>query len=388
MNIIFYRYKSICEPDFIDAFRKLGITVIEDLDGTDRDLSIQEKTARLGTMIAEKLPMFVFSINFFPFVANLCERLKIKYVAESVDCPVLEIFNKAVLSPYNRLFLFDRLQRERIKDYNPGGIFYLPLGAAVERVSELLGDTGDYRYDVSFVGSLYNEKDPFLRLNLDDKEKDRLEAIMKSQMADTTFGLKVVEESLNDSDVEMIKAKDEGFYSSALSVENIDRFVAINDYLSPHMAYLERVEILNRLAEKSGGRLHFFTQSKTGDLSDKVNVHGGVNSLNEMPFVFRQSRINLNITMRSIQTGIPQRVWDVLSCGGFLITNDQPEIHEYFEVGRDLEVYSCKEELIEKIDYYLENEERRCQIAQNGYMKVKESHTVLNRVISMIRYIQ
>ncbi len=388
MNIIFYRYKSICEPDFIDAFQKLGITVIEDLDGTRGELSVSERTARLGTLIAENLPMFIFSINFFPFVANLCDRLKIKYVAESVDCPVFEIFNKAVLSPYNRLFLFDRLQCERIKDYNPGGIFYLPLGAAVERVSGLLGDTRDNKYDVSFVGSLYIEKDPFLKLNLDDNEKERLEAIIKSQMADTTFGLKTVEESMTDAEVEMIKAKDERFYSSALSVENIDKYVAINDYLSPHMAFLERVEILNTIAEKCSGKLHFFTQSKTGDLSDKVHVHGGVNSLNEMPFVFRQSRINLNITMRSIQTGIPQRVWDVLACGGFLITNDQSEIFEFFEVGRELEVYSSKEELIEKIDYYLKNEDKRRRIAENGYEMVKDQHTVLHRVISMIKCIQ
>ena len=29
MNIIFYRYNSICEPDFIDAFEKTGFQVTQ-----------------------------------------------------------------------------------------------------------------------------------------------------------------------------------------------------------------------------------------------------------------------------------------------------------------------------------------------------------------------
>lgn len=388
MNIVFYRYKSICEPDYIDAFKKLGITVIEDWDGADNNLTVSDRTVRLGNLIADNPPLFVFSINFFPFVANLCERLKIKYVAESVDCPVFEIFHKAVLSEYNRLFLFDRQQHSAIRDYNPTGVLYLPLGAATERVSALLGDTEDYKYDISFVGSLYNEKDPYLDLKIGDKAKERFDTLIKKQIESSANGLAVVEEEITPSDVEILKAADEDFYPSVSSVCNIDKYVAINDYLSPHMAYLERVELLNAVADRKSGKLHFFTQSKTQELSENVIVHGGVSSFTEMPFVFRQSKINLNITMRSIQTGIPQRVWDVLACKGFLITNDQPELHEYFEVGKHLEVYRDKEELLDKISYYLEHDDERRRIAEAGYMEVCEKHTVLHRVMSMIRAMQ
>ena len=30
MNILFYRYGSICEPDLIEAFREYGLNVVED----------------------------------------------------------------------------------------------------------------------------------------------------------------------------------------------------------------------------------------------------------------------------------------------------------------------------------------------------------------------
>ena len=68
---------------------------------------------------------------------------------------------------------------------------------------------------------------------------------------------------------------------------------------------------------------------------EDVIVHGGVDTLKEMPKVFRQSKINLNLSTRSIKTGIPQRVWDILGAGGFLITNYQNELNKYFEIEKN-----------------------------------------------------
>ncbi len=106
-----------------------------------------------------------------------------------------------------------------------------------------------------------------------------------------------------------------------------------------------------------------------------------------MPLVFRDSRINLNTTTRSMKSGLAQRIWDVLGCGGFLLSNYQPELEDYFEIGKDLEVYENYDELIEKIDYYLKNEDKRLEITSNGCLTVKTSHSTLNRVIEIIQKI-
>lgn len=387
MNIIFYRYKSICEPDYIDAFKKLGVTVIEDNDGWDSSKKVPEKMVTLGEMIAEYTPLFVFSINFFPFISMVCERLRLKYVAETVDCPVTEIYTNAIRSEYNRVFLFDRKQYESLSKITPQSVRYLPLGAAAERTTSLLGNTDDYKYDVSFVGSLYNEKDPYLDLDLDDSYKERFEEMIRSQISECSFGLEYVEKVFTKDDVEKIKSLDSSFHSTSDSVIYMDLFVAINEYIGPHIAYLERLDILNEIAEKTDD-IHLFTLSKEPKLSSKIKLHKGAKSFTEMPFVFRQSKINLNITMRSIQTGIPQRVWDVLACKGFLITNDQPEISDYFEAGKHLEVYKDKEELLDKIDYYLKHDKEREKIAENGYNEVCQNHLILLRVINMIKNLE
>lgn len=389
MNIIFYRYKSICEPDFIDAFRALGVDVIEDADGMEHSLLVEQKINRLGNLIVDNKPLFVFSINYVPFVAILCERLHVIYIAETVDCPVFDIYNTSIRSKFNRLFLFDKEQFESIKEYNSECIFHLPLGAACDRLNGALGDTKSYKYDVSFVGSLYNEKDPLLSVqNLSSDISEKIDNAIKKQLNADVYGTKELEKIVDSELVSELKKASPNFYPSDMSVCDISEYVALTDYLSPHITYLERVKLLNLIAETfENTSLHLFTQSRTSDLSPKVNVHGGVNSITEMPFVFRQSKINLNITTRSISSGLSQRIWDVLACKGFLLTNYQPEIDLFFQDGYHLETYKSHEEMIDKIKYYLTHDNERKEIAQRGYQKVKENDSVLNRVLDILKIV-
>ncbi|MBQ6416708.1 MAG: hypothetical protein IJJ65_10720, partial [Butyrivibrio sp.] len=125
-------------------------------------LSSYEKAQKLGEIFARSTPMFVFSINYFPYISIVCQGLGIKYVSISVTCPMVEIYNTTIRNSCNRVFLFDHEQYLSVRDENPEGIFYLPLGAGVSRMDTAVGELEEerYLYDVSFVGSLYNEKDP------------------------------------------------------------------------------------------------------------------------------------------------------------------------------------------------------------------------------------
>ncbi|WP_175560119.1 glycosyltransferase family protein [Butyrivibrio sp. YAB3001] len=386
MNIIFYRYNSICEPDYIDAFSRLGIDVREDMDGFDQKMSVSEKMTRLGNMISDNRPLFIFSINFFPFLSILCERLGVFYLAESVDCPVYQIYHPSIRNKMNRVFLFDRQQYLSVKNENPGGVFYLPLGAPCERVAVLLGDSYEDKYDISFVGSLYNEKDPFLDLKLDEKSRKHYEDIIREQFNKTASGLEKIASDLKSEDINVIRDASDSFIKYEDGVIDMDSYVVINDYIASHMAFLERIDILNDLADTiKGFSVHLFTGSTTKELSKNVRVHGVAKSYTEMPVIFRNSKINLNMTMRGIQTGLPQRIWDVLACRGFLLTNDQSEITDYFIPGVHLETYSSRCEMKEKITYYLEHDEERIKIAKSGYEEVCSKHTITLRVMEMIR---
>ena len=134
MKIIIHRYNSICEPDLIEAFRACGITVIEErIEMEQKSISASERIRSLSELILTHQASFVFSVNFFPYISEICQRLHVLYVALSVDCPVLELFSAAIRNSCNRIFLFDHTQYERFQPENPGGIFYLPLATNVDR---------------------------------------------------------------------------------------------------------------------------------------------------------------------------------------------------------------------------------------------------------------
>jgi spore maturation protein CgeB len=395
MNIVFHRYNSICEPDYIRAFERLGITVVEEQSASGCGLTLEQRMEALGRVILGNKPLFVFSINFFPYISMICEKLGVLYVAVSVDCPVVEIFNRQICNSCNRVFLFDHHQYASVADLAPGRVFHLPLGADADRITETLdrelgADWAEqpapakYKYDISLVGSLYNEKDPWRKIagNLSEGDRGYFEGMMSAQKQLPGQGL--IEEMMTPELAEKLKAADPTFYPSDLSLGDVSGFVAVNDYLSPHITSMERVGLLNLLAAHFD--THLFTQSDTSELRN-VHVHGSVSSLVEMPKVFRQSKINLNPTLRSIQTGLPQRIWDILASGGFLLTNYQAEIPEYLEIGKHLEAYENRQELLEKAAYYLEHEEEREAIAAAGCELVRQQATVVHRVTEMIRVI-
>lgn len=114
----------------------------------------------------------------------------------------------------------------------------------------------------------------------------------------------------------------------------------------------------------------------TSNLSEIPKIHnrGIADSTTMMPKIFKCSKINLNMTNRPICSGLPQRIFDIMGAGGFLLTNYQPELPEYFEIGKELAIYESQEDLLEKIEYYLSHEDERKEIAANGQKAIKERH--------------
>ena len=86
-----------------------------------------------------------------------------------------------------------------------------------------------------------------------------------------------------------------------------------------------------------------------------------------MPLIFASSKININITLRSILTGIPLRVVDILGARGFVLSNYQAELAEYFEYGKSIVWFDSPGDLVEKCAYYLEHDDERKKIATLGH---------------------
>jgi len=90
------------------------------------------------------------------------------------------------------------------------------------------------------------------------------------------------------------------------------------------------------------------------------------------------SKIVLNITRSHFygaETGINLRIFEALAAGAFLLTDYCDELKEIFVVGEEIEVFRSSAELVEKVEYYLANPEKRLEIARRGHQKFLKLYT-------------
>lgn len=381
MKILLYRWKVFNQDDVKSAIEYFGHEVH---DYTETIIDKDDETGFKLRDYAELRQVFsaydcVFSLNYFPHVSDLCEELGKKYIAWTVDSPLISLYHQSLFNKCNYIFIFDRFYCEELKNLGAEHVWYLPLAVNCSRVGEITGSlTADERNkwhsEVSFVGGMYHR-------NSYDEIKDRLpeylrgyfDAAMAAQMeiyGDSIFD-KVLTVDILEKLCELIDFKqDERAFSDIALVFS-------STFLGFKLANIERVQILNKLAK------HFPTDLYTDDPDKEligVNLKGAVNYMTDMPKVFNCSRININPVMRNIRTGIPLRAWDIVGAGGFLMTSFQLEYMDFFENGKDYVYYESHDDLLRKTEYYLNHEDERAQITRNGHEKAVKFHSYEKRM--------
>ena len=244
MEILFYRYNSICEPDILQVFTNFGITVhTEELEMHNKQASPRECAEKVSGWILNHSLAFVFSVNFFPAVSYTCEKWKVPYVCWSVDSPVPELFSNALKNTYNRIFLFDKAQYNSFSPVNPERIFYLPLATNVKRWEKVIldmtkEDYAAYGADVSFVGSLYTEKCKYDTLTLSEHTRGFVDGLMEAQLK--VFGCNFIPETLTDAVIREISEADAAFYQSEDVYADMTRYLVAHQYIGMKLAAVER----------------------------------------------------------------------------------------------------------------------------------------------------
>lgn len=392
MHILMYRWKAYNYRDIEQTFLLLGHTV----DNIEQELGSYDVSPEFERVIEEKIRGthydMVFTVNYFPLISNVCERTGVKYVSWTCDNPLISMYHESVFHACNYIFTFDKTNYLEFRGMGVKHIWYLPLAVDTERMDALLGvpeevgrwkvaqdpEMQKYRGDVAFVGSLYER-------NSYDKIKNRLpeylrgyfDAVMEAQL--NISGANIVEPMLTTNILEQLQEyfqleKSEGSFSDL-------GLIFQTTVLGFKIAEIERRRALIELSKHY--KVNVYSNSDVSDLL-RIQYCGSVDYWSEMPKVFRMSKINLNFTIPNIKSGIPLRIWDVLGCGGFLLTNYQAEIPYYFKEGEDLVCFDSLEDLCEKVGYYLEHEEERKRIAWNGYRKVREKHSYIERIRTIL----
>jgi len=72
---------------------------------------------------------------------------------------------------------------------------------------------------------------------------------------------------------------------------------------------------------------------------------------------------------------IKPQIFDYLSAGCLVVTDDFPELHKYFDAGKELIIFEDSEDMIEKIRYYLDHPDEAHKIREAGREKVIRNYT-------------
>lgn len=325
----------------------------------------------------------VMSYDFIALVATACQNMGVKYWAWVYDSPLLNLYLEEAKLSNLYVSVFDRKQYERLQEVGLKNLFYLPLATEVDYFGHLdvtEEDERKYRTDIAFVGRLYDSHDMYALFDGECEELHReAEAIIKDSFC-VWDGKDYLFDRASDDLIEFLVSKEKNAAWDIYSISK--RYYCETMFLARKKNEEERIHILNTLARKYKVNLYSDDGAKTR--LERVKICPWVDYWQEMPKVFYLSKINLNITSRSIESGVPQRIWDIMAVGGFCLTNYQPELEEYFVIGKDLEVFHNMKELEEKVAYYLTHEKERIRIAMNGYKKVRENHSYEKRVAPVL----
>lgn len=316
----------------------------------------------------------LISVNYYPILARLCHETRLKYIAWCYDCPLNVISIEDTLAyETNHVFLFDR--RQYLKYYCQGfqTVYHMPLGVNSRRISSLTYSpelARKYSCEVSFVGNLYPSRLQEILAPMEAYTQGYLQALMDAQTK--IYGCYLLDELLTADLLEEINKE---YKAKVPATSFVLSKEALNFAMASEITRKDRIVLLNLL----GRRYHtkFYSYSASELIQDAI-YSGSLNYVDEMPYAFHYSRINLNPSLRIIQTGIPLRAFDVMGAGGFLLSNWQEELAEAYTDGVDLALYDSIPDAVEKTAFYLSHEDIREQIARSGREKTLSEHNLQN----------
>ncbi|MDD6656543.1 MAG: DUF3880 domain-containing protein [Lachnospiraceae bacterium] len=389
-KILFMEWDSFGKEQIIRAWENLGFCV--DRFRLKRESEDMRNNPALTESIVKKIfsdhDELVFSSNYFPVVAIACQACRVPYIAWIYDSPFVQLYSNTVFYDTNYIFHFDSTECELLQHAGVPHVYYMPMAVDPEYMVQHNFETlpvekqNFYCADVSFVGSLYTENkqrfyDCFSKM--DGYHQGYMEGVLRAQWQ--VYGYNFLQDSITPSllkelqKVAPLQVNGDGF-------ETIEWTYA-NYFMARKLTSMERTETIQELSREFDVKI--FTYADTKAFPEIMNL-GGL-PYEDCPYAFQGAKINLNISLRSIQSGIPLRAMDIMGSGGFLLSNYQSDFLESFEPGQDFVYYESLADLKEKIRYYLTHEEERCQIAKNGCRKVRTSHTIQQRIKEMWEYV-
>lgn len=169
-------------------------------------------------------------------------------------------------------------------------------------------------------------------------------------------------------------------------------------------AFWNRVELIDRLAPILMNRKvviagwwwdrlqNYSLLSDKIKLGDWMTPEDTANYYNGAKIVINLHRsvddYTINSNGRRIEAlSVNPRTFEISGCATLQLSDIRQDMSNVYVPGKEIGTYVSHDELIEKIDYYLQHEEERQKIALNGMSRTRRDHTYHKRLNTMLSII-
>ena len=332
--------------------------------------------------VLEFRPDFVLTVNHFGMdregrLAELLDSLGLPLASWFVDNPHLILAQyPAQARPNTAVFTWDADNEGSLRAQGFEHVSYLPLATDTHRFRpDLPAGPQAWRADVSFVG------DSMARAVTDSVAACGDFPWLTEHYIDVATAF-VRSESRAVSDV-LVEEFPALFPAYAALTDPKDR-LACESLITWEATRQYRWQCVNALA---GHRSLIVgdVDGWRGAFQDTahLNILPRLDYYADLPRLYPLSRISLNCTSRQMKGAVNQRVFDVPACGGFVLTDNQPQLAQLFEPGLEVLTYADPAEIPERLASLLRDGTLRRKISAAARWRIGAEHTYEHRIAKL-----
>lgn len=374
MKVFFAGSETMQIPNIPISLGKMGHEVVLYEKSMEYVEEHEEEYENFGLFLQSQKPDVVISTIFFQIVAAYTHELGIKYAVYGMDSP----HYAAWVPEYPRfdnvyLFHFDSREVERFRKCGYTNVTYLPLAAGMtwaDTIHTSGADRKKFGSAVSFVGGLYGDN-PF------DTCAGRLPQPVQehiwNQLENSAFlwdGKERLQEGVSEELLHICQTVTPELCNPGFTMG--DDYYFRQWTLARKLSNIERTLLFEQVAGQYDFRL--YTREKEV-VPESIHRYPPVNAMTEQLKVFQSSGVNLNVTLRSIESGVPLRVFDILSVGGLVLTDYRKDAEELFREDEEIVMFRTPEEMMDKLAFYTTHETERKRIAKNGHRRARAEYS-------------
>ncbi|MEW6235307.1 MAG: glycosyltransferase [Candidatus Omnitrophota bacterium] len=320
--------------------------------------------------LGDPLPSAIMAFTHTVFSPNQWRSMKEQGVHRVVWCfddPFRYSLGEEFFNSFDRIYCFDPFHAQRLQILSQAHVEYLPAAAAYS--DDLPGNPPPGlppQMDVTFVGStgLQRMDESFMRLI--SQNAPPIQALRNFVERYLVQGQSIPYQEFMEFDLQF-----PGFSKN--------RRVILLEDLATFFVRLHFLSSLMDLPIRLFGDLGWSYSSLVGEIASLYQGHPA-DFIHETPWIYRLSKISLNTFNIQCVDSPTVRLFDVMACGGFLLTEHRPFMEKMFRIGVELETFRTREELRQKINYYLIHEDERRTIALAGQQAVRKNHLYRQRL--------